>query len=146
MFNNPELFTVGENGFSLPLSGGSIGVVGGIIEYTDETVKTIVEIPENAVPVMLMVSVTEDFDAGTNNDLEIGITSDPDYFATLLAVGTAGNFLPNATNMVAGRYGVKLGVGESLVATYIPTGTAAANGIANILLFYYLAGDTVELV
>ena len=143
--SNPSAFEVEENGFAPPLSGGSVGVLAGTVEYTDITAKIIGEIPENAIIVGLLVSVTTDFDAGTNNDLEIGITSNADYFATLLDVGTVGNFREDATNMVAGRYGVKLGHGENLVVTYIPTGTASTQGVANVILYYILAGDTVVL-
>jgi len=35
---------------------------------------------------------------------------------------------------------------HSLVATFTDGGADATTGEANILLFYYLAGDTVELV
>ena len=143
--NNSPLFTVNPNGFALPLSGGSIGVVGGTFDFEDATAKNLVLIPENSVPVFLMVSVTTDFDAGTDNDLAIGLGTDTDYFATAIDIGTAGNFLPNDTGFVAGRYGVKIEEELQLTATYTESGTSATQGEANVLLFYYLAGDTVVL-
>lgn len=143
--NNPKLFTVGENGFAPPLSGGSIGVIGGTVEYTDTTAKNLGEIPENAVPVLLMVSVVTDFNDSTGDTLDIGITGDGTYFATALDVATAGNFLPNDTGMSAGVYGVKLGEGLQLTVQYTEATGNASQGLANILLFYYLAGDTVVL-
>lgn len=143
---NPTIFQVGENGFAMPNSGGTIGVLGGVVTFENDSVsKDLGLIPDNAVPVMLMVSVTEDFDSGTSDVLDIGLTSDADYFADDLDIADAGNFLPNDTGMIAGRYGVKLGSGEQLTALYVSDGTAPSQGSVNVLLFYYLAGEVVNL-
>lgn len=145
IFSNPDNFEVGSNGFANPLSGGSVGVLGGTIEFDDVGAKNLGEIPENAIPVMLIVSVETDFDAGTNNNLDVGLTSDGDYFADDMAIGTQANYLPDATGMIAGRYGVKLGAGEQLTAEYVQSGTAATTGKAHVILFYILAGETVVM-
>lgn len=145
-FNNANVGQLPNNNeWGVPDFGGTIGVVGGLIEYTDTTAKELATIPKNAVPVMLMVSVTEDFDDSTGNDLEIGIATDADYFATAIDIGTVGNFLPNATGVVAGRYGVKLTSPVKLQAKYTEATGNASQGKVNVLLFYYLAGDVVNV-
>ncbi len=141
--HNPLTFVTEENGFVIPASGGTVGVIGGTIEYTDTTEKIVCEIPDNVIPVGILVSVVTDFDDSTGDTLDIGITGNGDYFADDLDVATAGNF--DATDMVAGRYGVKLGSSLNLVATYTEDTGDASQGLANILLFYILAGETVEL-
>jgi hypothetical protein len=145
MFNNAPVFQKTNGNFGVPDFGGTVGVTAISIDYTDTSAKVEdgARLPKNAVPVHVMVSISTDFDAGTSNDLEIGIESDPDYFATALDIGTVGNFLPDATGFVAGRYGVKLTQEEKLSVKFTPAGTAATQGEANIIIFYYIAGDTV---
>ena len=145
LFGNPALFTTDENGFVTPASGGTLAAIGMKVEYTDTTEKEGPEIPDNAVPVALIVSVTEDFNDSTGDTLDIGITGTSDYFADDLDVSTAANFLPNDTGMQVGVYGVTLGSGLKLVATYTEATGDADQGIANIILVYYLAGEVVTL-
>lgn len=145
LFDNPEIFQVEDNGFAPPASGGTIGVLAGTVEYTDTTVKNLGELPDNAIPVALIVSVVTDFNDSTGDTLDIGITGNEDYFVDDLDVSTAGNFTINDTGFVAGRYGVKLGAGLQLNVTYTEATGDADQGLANIILFYILAGDTVVL-
>ena len=139
---NPDFFQVAENGFGVPSSGGSIGVVGGTVAYTDTSEKTILRLPDNAVPVWVVVSVSTDFD-GTTADLDVGLDTDADYFVAAASLLTQGDYASGDTGFVVGRLGVGVGKNASLVATFTGDSTA---GEANILIFYYLAGDGIVVL
>lgn len=83
------------------------------------------------------VQVEQAFNAGTTNTLNIGVnnatggvTTDDDFYATLLALGTV-TFVPNDENV---RQDVS--VDTTLTATVVLSGTAATTGIADVVIAY----------
>lgn len=143
-FQNPAgNFVTDSDQFAPPAAfGGTLAVKHGTFEYTDITVKTLFTLPAGAVPVNWMVAGITDFDAGTNNDIDIGIASNPDYFIDEMGIGTLGNFLPNETGAVMNRLGVGFAEPVDVVATYIPSGTASSQGESRFILTYYIgSGD-----
>ena len=135
----PGIFPTNPDGFTEPKFGGSLAVMVANIAYTD-TVKNLFTLPAGAVPVFWHVDVVTDFNAGTNNNLDIGIGGDEDYFANDVAIGTQGIFLPTASGAVAGRFGTRLAEETVINATYAQSGTAATQGVANVFLWYFLHG------
>ena len=142
--------TVRQNdGFALPAGNwGTLAVMVGKVEYTDIAAKTLFNLPAGAVPVFWQVDVVTDFDAGTNNNLDLGFGSDADYFADDLAIGTAGFYPIGTSGTVNGRTGVQLGLNEdenAITALYQPSGTASSQGEANVTMYYIVAGEDYEV-
>jgi len=82
------------------------------------------------------VVVSQAFNAGTTNVLDLGTAADPDGFATDLALGTVG-VIPTdemATSNDAGPYAAD----TELVAVVDLTGTAATTGIGRAWVEYIL--------
>lgn len=133
-----------DDGFALPAAyGGTIAVKIAKVEYTDISVKTLFSLPAGAIPLWWVVDIVTDFDAGTDNNLDLGYGSDGDYFANDLAIGTAGIYPPATSGAVNGRLGVQLGLaGDNIItALYAPSGTAATQGAANVIMFYMLDNE-----
>lgn len=139
-FQNPAgNFVTSSDGFAPPAAfGGTTAILHGTFEFTDITPKTLFTLPAGAVPVSWVVDGITDFDAGTNNDIDIGLSSNPDYFIDGMGIGTLGIFLPNDTGAVNGRLGVGVTEPVDVVATYIPTGTASSQGESRFILTYYI--------
>jgi hypothetical protein len=134
----PASVVVDDDGFGQPEIGGDVGVRHGTFDYTDTTAKTLFTLPAGATPIDWLIDVTTDFDAGTNNNLDLGIDTDDDYFAADMAIGTQGVFRNGDTNYVPGRMGVKLTVDTPVQAIYKPSGTAATQGEARVLMYYMM--------
>ena len=143
--NTSDIFQTDDNGFSPPNFGGTLGVVAMTVEYTDTVEKVGPELPPNAIPVWMFVSVTEDFDDTSGDTLDIGITGNGDYFADDVDVSTAVNVDSSDTGFVVGRYGVLLEESVNLVATYTEDTGDASQGSANIVLVYFIAGESVTI-
>jgi len=126
--------------FTHPELGGTLGVRHGTFDKEDTTAKTLFTLPAGATPIDWVIDVTEDFNAGTNNNLDFGIDTDDDYFAADLAIGTLGVFRNGDTNYVAGRVGVKLTVDTPVQAIFKPTGTTVTTGEARVLMWYMMTG------
>jgi hypothetical protein len=105
------------------------------ITHTDTVAVTVGVLPAHAAVVMGGAFPTTAFNAGTTNDINVGHTGDADAFATLLAVGTIGfkalDELAAATNTIHNAE-------RTVTATYVPTGTAATAGSAEIIIGYVL--------
>ena len=137
MSDYPASVATEEDGFTSPATiGGTLAVRYGTFDYTDIAAKELFTLPQGAVPIDWYIDITTDFDAGTTNPLDIGIDTDPDYFANDLDIGTAGVIRNGATNYVAGRIGVQLVVDSPVEVLYIPTGTAATQGEATLFMLY----------
>lgn len=126
--------------FAPPTYGGAIAVKAGSFDYTDTSAKTLFTLPAGAVPLDWWFDITTDFNAGTNNDLDIGAGADGDYFADAIAIGTQGLFRAGAANSVAGTLGAQFTEDTDITVTYIPTGTTPTTGAANFFMVYMMAG------
>lgn len=97
------------------------------VTYLDDDVAvTVGVIPAGAVVIDAGVVVTEAFDAGTSNVLDIGTSSDGDGFATDLALGTVGRIVADALATSNDLYDASNDV--TVTATPALTGTAATAG------------------
>lgn len=82
------------------------------------------------------VAVTTAFNASAGNVLQIGTDIDPNYFATSLALGTAG-FVP--VDLASGVYLVA--AATKVTATVELTGTAATAGAGEVIITYIPDND-----
>lgn len=91
-------------------------------------------LPAGAITLRAVAVVTEAFDAGTANVLDIGTAADPDGFATDIALGTIGNIAADefATTNDQGPYTTD----TALYATPALSGTAATAGTAYVIIEY----------
>jgi len=135
----PADFIVDDDGNAAPDLGG-VAVWDGVFDKEDTTAKTLFTLPAGAVPLDWWIDVTVDFNAGTNNNLDIGITGDDDYFAADLAIGTLAVYRLGDTNYVVGRVGVQLTVDTAVTVIYKPTGTTVTTGDARFFLSWRLDG------
>lgn len=136
----PIDFIQDSEGFGQPEFGGPIAVMHNTFDKEDTTAKTLFTLPAGAIPLEWWIDVTVDFDAGTNNDIDLGIDTDDDYFAADMAIGTLGVFRLGDTGYVLGRVGVQLVVPTPVEVTYKPTGTAVTTGDARIFVSYMMGG------
>lgn len=131
----------GDSGFSLPNFGGTVGTLILVVNH-DDTSSASIELPDNIIPVGMLISITEDFDAGTDNLLDVGYTGALTYFGDDIDVGTQANLREDATN-VDFVWGVPMqNEGVSLIASYAESGTAATQGQLYIIFNYMIAGET----
>lgn len=105
------------------------------VTFSDNgTAKTVGVLPAGAVIVKATsgVTVTEAFDAGTANTINIGTTADDNLYGTALAAG-ATDFVPldEAVSM-------KVTTPTTITATVVLTGTAATAGSAEVMIEFYL--------
>jgi hypothetical protein len=136
---SPADFIVNSDNLAAPDLGG-VAVWDGTFDKGDTTAKTLFTLPAGAVPLDWWIDVTVDFNAGTNNDIDFGISTDDDYFAADLAIGTLAVYRLGDTNYVAGRMGVQLTVPTAVQVIYKPTGTAVTTGDARVFLSWRLDG------
>lgn len=109
------------------------------IAYTDDgTELTVGVMPAGALMLKPTsgVAVTTVFNASAGNVLQIGTDSDPNYFATSLALGTAG-FVP--VDLSTGVYLVT--AATTVTATVELTGTAATAGAGEVIITYIPDND-----
>ncbi|NIN36646.1 MAG: hypothetical protein GTO60_16745 [Gammaproteobacteria bacterium] len=135
----PGDFQRDDDGFALPAAyGGTLACKIAKVEYTDTSAKTLFSLPAGAIPIWWVIDIVTDFDAGTNNLLDVGYAADGDYFVNDMDIGTVGVFAPTTSGAVNGSLGVQLSVDgtNDITATYAPTGTAATQGEANVIVFY----------
>ena len=104
----------------------------------DGTAVTVGVLPAGALihKDMSGVAVTQAFDAGTTNTLNVGTAADGDLFGTLLAVG-ATTFVP--LDETVGGYLVT--EDTTITATVVLTGTAATAGTAEVVIAYIPDND-----
>jgi hypothetical protein len=106
------------------------------IAYTDSTDKSLsIVVPANSQIVDIKILVTEPFDAGTTNTMDIGIVGNSDLYVDNAAVGTAGDAALGDTALVANW--TDIGTTDvKFAAKYIASGTAATQGAARIIVSY----------
>jgi hypothetical protein len=100
---------------------------------------TVGVLPAGAIVVGAGVIVSEAFNAGTNNRLDIGTSDDTDGFATDLALGTVGNIVWDelATSNDLGPY-----ASDTTIQCVVDvTGTAATTGIGTVYVLYIPNND-----
>ena len=100
---------------------------------TDKSLSIV--IPANSQIVDIKLFVTEAFDAGTSNNIDIGIVGNSDLYVDNAAAGTAGDVALAATALT--QNWTDIGTSDvKLAAKYIPDGTAATQGAARIVVSY----------
>ena len=100
---------------------------------TDKSLSIV--IPANSQIVDIKIFVTEAFDAGTTNTMDIGIVGNSDLYVDDAAVGTAGDAALGVTALT--QNWSDIGTSDvKLAAKYIQTGTAATAGAARIVVSY----------
>lgn len=112
-----------------------IQTIAATVSYTDNgSAVTIGVIPAGGIVLRATAVVSEAFDAGTANVLDIGTSADPDGFATDLALGTIGNIVADemATTNDQGPYASD----TTITATPALSGTAATAGTATVIVEY----------
>lgn len=101
---------------------------------TTAVAQTLGVLPIGAIVIGAGVIVSEAFNYGTNNRLDIGTSADDDGFGTDLALGTVGNIVWDelATSNDLGPYA------SVTTITFTPdiTGTAGTTGIADVYVMY----------
>lgn len=138
----PGKHSVDSDQFAPPAAyGGTLAVKVAKFDKADTTAKTVFTLPAGAVPIDWWLDVTEDFNAGTNNNLDIGAAADADYFAADLAIGTLGLFRAGAANSVAGRLGVRFDEPTVITVLFKPTGTTVTTGEANFFMTYMMGSS-----
>jgi hypothetical protein len=96
-------------------------------------------LPAGAIVINAGVVVSEAFNAGTNNRLDIGTSGDTDGFATDLALGTVGLIVWDelATSSDVGPY-----ASDTTIQCVVDvTGTAATTGIGTVFVTYIPNND-----
>lgn len=86
-------------------------------------------LPPGAIVLRAGVLVVQAFNAGTNNQLDLGTEDDTDDFATDLALGTVGNIVADELATANNLYNAD---GKLVKAVVDVTGTAATTGIGII--------------
>jgi len=106
------------------------------IAFGDTTDKSLsIVIPANSQIVDIKIFVTEAFDAGTTNTMDIGIVGNSDLYVDDAAVGTAGDAALGVTALT--QNWSDIGTSDvKLAAKYIQTGSAATAGAARIVVSY----------
>ena len=106
------------------------------IDFGDTTDKSLsIVIPANSQIVDIKIFVTEAFDAGTTNTMDIGIVGNSDLYVDDAAVGTAGDAALGVTALT--QNWSDIGTSDvKLAAKYIQTGSAATAGAARIVVSY----------
>ena len=134
-------FVADDDQFTPPTFGGAVAVKAGSFDFEDTTAKTLFTLPPGAVPLDWWIDVTTDFNAGTNNNIDIGAGADADYFAADLGIGTLGLFRAGESGAVADRLGTLLEEDTPVTVLYKPTGTTVTTGVANFFMSYMVSGD-----
>lgn len=106
------------------------------LAYTDTSAKNLFKLPAGAKIISVILDVVTAFNAGTTNVIDIGTSADGALYVNDAAAGTTGHF---TCTLVAGNLASIINVGTSdvqVTATFVPTGTAASAGAANISVQY----------
>lgn len=138
----PGNVSVPASGFRAPEAGGANGGPKGVAhgEFTftaTATAQELFTLPAGARVTDWHIEITEDFDAGTDNDLNVGTAADGDFFAAAIDIGTAGVFRAGVSGTVAGRLGTLYSEDTVITVTYAQSGTDATTG-AGILFVEYI--------
>ena len=116
------------------LNPGAVHQISTNVTFADNGSAVVIgTVPAGARVLRATAIVTEAFNAGTSNVLDIGTTADPDGFATDIALGTIGNI---AADEMATTNDQVASVDTGIIATVALSGTAATAGAADIVVEY----------
>lgn len=137
-FNIARAYNAGTDGFAPPAFGGTVAVKSGSLVFSDSGAKVLFTLPAGAVIVDFTVFVKTAFNAGTTNNIDLGLGATGDALANNLAGGTAGVLRAGSTGTVLTSLGVELTEDTVVSATYEQSGTAATAGAALIYVWYVI--------
>lgn len=100
-----------------------------VVTFADGS-KTLFSLPSGATPLLAMVVVTTAFNDSGADTLELGISSDPDYYAVGIPLGATGSQLIALTNVRA------LARKTGIVAKYTGENSDATAGRAEVHVLY----------
>lgn len=108
------------------------------VTFNDTTAVTVGKIPAGSLILKAAsgIHVTTAFNAGTNNNLDIGTSVTGDLFATDMSVATA-TFVP--CDEAIG--GFLVAADTTITAVYQPSGTAASAGAGVVVICYVPNND-----
>lgn len=101
-------------------------------------VVTVGVLPAGALVIGGGVHVSTVFNAGTNNNIDVGTAADPDGFATALAMTSAGL---KAFDELATSDDLLMTTDTTITATLGLTGTAASAGVCQVVVQYVVNND-----
>lgn len=111
------------------------------VNYSDgaSAVVTVGTLPAGAIVIGGGVHVATVFNAGTNNNIDIGIAADPDGFNTLTAMTSRGFKVLDelATSDDLGP----MAADTDVIATLGLSGTAATTGSAQVIIMFTVNND-----
>lgn len=110
------------------------------IAYTDGATAavTVGTVPAGALIHDAAVTVTQAFNNGTTNTLNIGTVADPDGFASALALGTIGKIVADE---LATSNDLYVTADTVITATHASSGTAATTGQAIVVVTFSVDND-----
>ncbi len=110
------------------------------VRYSDgaSAVVTIGTLPAGALVIDGAVHVTTAFNAGTNNNIDVGIAADADGFASALAMTSAGR---KQFDDMATSDDMYMAAETDVIATLGLTGTAASAGVAIVWVAFIVNND-----
>lgn len=104
--------------------------------FGDITAKRLGSLPANATIVRIYAVVSEAFDSGTSNVIDVGTSAVAANFANDIDVKTAAGVI--AGTVVTTTAGVQDADGSTeIYATHVPVGTAATAGACEVIVEYY---------
>jgi hypothetical protein len=138
-FVSPGAFYTDSDGFAGPTYGGDVAVKYGSFTFEDVDPKTLFTLPEGAVIVDFMVTITEAFNDGTTETADVGFTGAGAALVNDLALGTVGVHRAGATSTVApALFDDPLEAATDVIAEVtLGTGDADA-GAATVAVWYIL--------
>lgn len=110
------------------------------VRYSDgaSAVVTVGTLPAGAIVVGGAVHVSTVFNAGTNNNIDVGTAADPDGFATALAMTSAGD---KVFDELATSDDLLTSADTDVIATLGLTGTPASAGVAQVIVWFVVNND-----
>jgi hypothetical protein len=110
------------------------------VRFSDgaSAVVTIGTLPIGALVVGGGIHVSTVYNAGTNNNIDIGTAADPDGFASAIAMTSAGF---KVFDELATSDDLLMAAETDVIATLGLTGTAATAGVAQIIVQYAVNND-----
>lgn len=106
------------------------GYIQATIAYTDTTAKLIGTIPAGFYVSGIKVIVTEAFNDGDGNLLDIGTADTANYFANDIDITSLGQ-----ATVTEAKSGISMSTDTAVYATYIPSGSTATTGSAKVVVY-----------
>lgn len=135
-FTTTSNFVRNTYGDAPPNFGGDVACIQGVVLFSDSSAVTVGTLFAGATVIDWNVVEVTDFDAGTNNNLAIGITGTAGYFASAMAIGTQGVQRMGTTGTVYTNIGTQFTSETAIIATYSQSGTPATAGRAIVTIYY----------